>query len=1042
MIAAVFTVIRSPSTVHAAEIALSEVESIDPITIAADNAQHWTQGVYEVWVLEGNCYLNQGQTYARSQGAVLWIEQGGVHGDPPHKVIAYLEGKVSIDFAQSFDTANQATTKPKARITDRQWLGRFFSRAAPNLRVKNTTGEPPIKPPLFQRALDIRNGEKPPQASQNTVRGPQLLGTGQTIRRTQFTTPAPGGVVTSPRDPFARPGEEVPLGAPTANAGAEQVPVGARRVRVYPRSDVRVQAQWFPSPNVPNEWIAIISSGVNLIVDGLDNFGSIDVATDRLVIWTQGQEQPDLTGQSLQSQDTPFEIYMEGNIVFRQGDRVVFADRMYYDARREQGTVLNAEVLTPIPSFQGLARLRAEVLQQVNRDQFIAKGASITTSRLGIPSYDFRAGELIFQDIQQPAIDPVTRQPIVDPETQEPVVNHQRRLTSRNNVLAVEQVPLLYWPTFTTDLEEPTFYIERMLFKQDSIFGTQIYTDLNMYQVLGLENPPEGTKFTGSVDYLSMRGPAGGLTFLYDRPDFLTLQGPTYGLIDAWGIHDDGNDNLGRERRDIDPFQKFRGRVFGRHRQYFEDGYQLTAEVGYISDYNFLEQYYENEWDEFKDESTGIEFKRYLDNMSYSLSVDARLNPFFTQTEQLPRFDHYWLGQSLFGDRITWYEHTSVEYAKLQTAGVPPDPKQAAFFAPMVWEVPSEGERFATRHEFDLPFALGPVKIVPYALGEYAHWGQVIDGDSLDRLYGQFGVRGSVPFSSVNPEVEDELLNLHGLAHKLVFDVDAGFTTSNQNYDQFPLYDPVDDDDIEAYRRFYPFFDFGGAPIPLQFDERTYAIRTGLAGNVASPSTEIANDLMAVRLGLRQRWQTKRGPEQNQHILDWITFDTEAVIFPDAERDNFGESIGLVNYNFTWHVGDRLTLLSDGMFDFFPNAPKYVSVGGYLNRPPRGNLYLGFLSFEGPITSNVVATAYSYRMSPKWASTFGSTFNIGNGGNIGQSLTLTRIGEAFLISMGVNVDVSKGNVGANFAIEPRILSRLGRTSTGMQIPPAGAFGLE
>ena len=82
------------------------------------------------------------------------------------------------------------------------------------------------------------------------------------------------------------------IGISTAVAQEEIPPEGARRVRVFPRSDVPVQAQWFPNPNRPGEWIAIISSGVNLLVDGLDGFGSIDVATDRLVLWTQSQQAP------------------------------------------------------------------------------------------------------------------------------------------------------------------------------------------------------------------------------------------------------------------------------------------------------------------------------------------------------------------------------------------------------------------------------------------------------------------------------------------------------------------------------------------------------------------------------------------------------------------------------------------------------------------------------------------------------------------------------------------------------------------------------
>ena len=1024
--------VLSASSPCRAEVAIDGMQSLESITIAADRAQRWTQGVYDIWVLEGHCYLNQGQTYARSQQAVLWIEHGTSADNPPHKIIAYFEGDVSIDFAPSFDAAKKPE-KPQARVEDKKWIGRFYSKRAPDLRVKNPTGEPSVKPPILERATAERDGTaRPPDAA-------------SPIKRTQFNAPTDNDATLAPRDPFARPGQPTTLGSPTEPLPDEVPPAGARRVRVFPRSDVRVQAQWFPNPNVPGEWIAIVSSGVNLIVDGLDNFGSIDVATDRLVIWTRGQQEPDLSGATLQDENTPFEIYLEGNIIFRQGERVIFADRMFYDVRRQQGTVLNAEILSPVPSYQGLARLRAEVLQQVNRDQFIAEGASLTSSRLGIPSYEFRAGQLVYQDIQQPAIDPRTGAPQIDPQTGEPVVAHNRRITSRNNVLAIEQVPVFYWPTFTTNLEDPTFYFERVIFKQDSVFGTQLYTDLNMYELLGIENPPVGVGWDLSLDYLSERGPAIGTTFTYDRADFFgLLQGPTFGMLDAWGIHDDGFDNLGRDFRRLEVPDKLRGRVFGRHRQYFEDGYQLSAEVGYISDRNFLEQYFENEWDEFKDQTTGLEFKRYIDNSSWSISVDGRLNPFFTQTEQLPRLDHYLVGQSLLNDKITWFAHSSAMYSKFQTANPPTDPVQASQWGPLPWEVPAEGERLATRHEIDVPLTIGGVRVVPYALGEVAHWGEDISGNSLDRAYGQIGVRSSASFWSVTPEIEDELLNIHGVAHKLVFDIDAGYTDSSANFDELQLYDPIDDDDIEAFRRRFPFFDFGGPPpVPTRFDERVWAIRNGIASNVTSPSTELAQELFAIRMGARQRWQTKRGPEANRRIIDWITLDTEATIFPDPDRDNFGETVGLVNYNFLWHVGDRLSLVSEGYFDFYPDAPKYITVGGFLNRPPRGSLYLGIRSLEGPISANVIAASYNYRMSPKWASTFGTTFNIGNGGNIGQNFSVTRIGESFLITLGVNVDASKGNVGANFAIEPRFLSRaFGNGLNGVQIPPAGAFGLE
>src|SRR5207244_1496537 len=108
-----------------------------------------------------------------------------------------------------------------------------------------------------------------------------------------------------------------------------------------------------------------------------------------------------------------------------------------------------------------------------------------------------------------------------------------------------------------------------------------------------------------------------------------------------------------------------------------------------------------------------------------------------------------------------------------------------------------------------------------------------------------------------------------------------------------------------------------------------------------------------------------------------------------------------------------------------------------LSRPPRGMLYVGFSSFAGPFTSDVLNASYTYRMSPKWASTAGLSYDVTGLGLIGNTLSLTRIGESFLSSFNFVVDTYKNNVGFNFMIEPRFMPR-GRS--GMQVPLAGYNG--
>lgn len=963
-------------------------------------------------MLRGDCHIDQGDVSARGSDAVLWIDRAEAYSGRPSKVIAYVEGDVVVDFGRRGDP-HSISRRETERLQDRSWLGRFHTTAGIDLAVPVTGPvgnslqgaggvEPQVKPAIFERGLEARRPE-------SAVRPAQ----------------------------FAREEIAPPVGQPSGQGPARL----GNRIQIFGRSGGR----WgFTTDRDPerNEQIVFINTPITVNIAGLDTLGDVTLETDRAVIWTplamSGANPANPLG------DGPWELYLEGNIVFRQGDRVIYADRMYYNVIQEYGVVLQAEMLTPVPEYQGLIRLKADVLQQVNRQRFEATGAAITSSRIGIPRYWFQTESLSVNDVQTPMIDPFTNQPLVNPQG-EPVVEHQLLATSRNNFIYLAGVPVLYWPVIATDLNKPTYYLDRIKVKSDGVFGQQLYLDFDLYQLLGIENPPPNTAWSLSTDILSDRGPALGTNFKYEGDTFWGVPGPYRGFIDAWGIHDTGVDNLGREWRNLAIPDPFRGRVLGQHRHYLPNDFVLSAEVGLASDFNFLEQYYEQEWDTLKDSSTGIELKRYVENSSWSVTADARPNGFVTDTEWL-RADHFLLGQSLLFDRLTWHEHTSVGYARMQTTAPPADPAQVAVISPNPWAAEVEGLRAVTRHELDLPLELGPTKVVPYALGEAGFWGEDLTGSSLTRFWGQAGVKASLPMWRADPTIRSELLNVNGLAHKVVFEAEAFVADSTEDLGQFPLYDQLDDNATEFTRRQMAVRTFGqpvGTFVPLRFDERYFALRSNLQGDVTAQSMEIADDLAEVRLGLKQRWQTKRGLPGRERIIDWIVFDVDAALFPDPDRDNFGEVIGLIDYDFRWHLGDRLTLLSDGFYDVFAEGLQQTTFGALITRPEYGNVYLGVRSTEGPISSTLLTGSLSYRLSEKWIATAGATYDLGPTGNIGQNVFLTRIGESFLVKLGFNFDASRDNIGLSFLVEPRFLpnSRLGRVG-GVQIPPAGALGLE
>ena len=992
----------------AADVELPVADQRQPIRIRATSASHWPQGSYEVWVLRGNCLIQQGPVEARASDAVLWIDRAEAFSGRPSKVIAYVEGGVEVQFGRRGDPHSISQRKTDT-LVDKSWLGRFHTTAGIEMAVPVSGKEPQIKPAIFERGLAARKPEPPG------------------IAPAQFT-----------REEIAPPvGQPIgPVGPAIAGAG--------NRIRFFPRSGGRINWTSEVDPE-RNERLVIVSSPIKVVVSGLDELGTVSLETDRLVAWVPNVRAggPDI-GQLLGGGEGPLEFYLEGNIVFRQGDRVIYADRMYYNVNQEYGVVLKAEMLTPVPEYQGLLRLKADVLQQANRQHFEAYGAAITSSRIGVPRYWFQTQNVTVDDVQTPLVDPFTNLPLVDPQTGETVVEHQLLATSRNNFIYAGGVPIFYWPLIATDLNKPTYYVDRIKVKSDGVFGTQIYLDLDLYQLLGIENPPPNSEWSLSTDYLSDRGPALGTNFKYAGEMLLGVPGEYRGFVDAWGIHDSGTDNLGRGRMALPFPDEFRGRILAQHRQFLPGDWLLTGEFGYLSDRNFLEQYYELEWDTFKDETTGLSLMRLDENSSYGLAADVRLNEFFTQTEGL-RADHFLLGQSLFFDRLTWHEHTHVGYARMREAEPPVNAEELAVYSPLPWENNVEGLRAATRHEIDLPLELGPTKVVPYLLGEAAYWGEDVNGEDVTRVYGQAGVKASLPMWRADPTVRSELWNLNGLAHKVVFEAEAFVADADQDLDRFALYDPLDDDSTEAFRRrmaVNTFDQAAGTFVPQRFDERYFALRSNLQGDVTGP-TEIADDLMEVRLGMKQRWQTKRGLPGRERIIDWIVLDMDAALFPDPDRDNFGEVIGLVDYDFQWHLGDRVTLLSDGFYDVFADGLKQTTFGALLSRPEYGNIYAGIRSTEGPISSTLLTGSLSYRMSEKWIATAGASWDFGPTGNIGQSAAITRIGESFLMKFGVNYDASRDNLGVSFLLEPRFLptSRLGRVG-GVQIPPAGALGLE
>ena len=92
------------------DIFMPPVDREQPITIDGDRASRWQQGHYEVWHLQGNVQIRQGEMTALAQEGVFWIDRDPTPSRRGNKVIVYLEGdgrqSVTIRYTQSLEPSS------------------------------------------------------------------------------------------------------------------------------------------------------------------------------------------------------------------------------------------------------------------------------------------------------------------------------------------------------------------------------------------------------------------------------------------------------------------------------------------------------------------------------------------------------------------------------------------------------------------------------------------------------------------------------------------------------------------------------------------------------------------------------------------------------------------------------------------------------------------------------------------------------------------------------------------------------------------------
>jgi hypothetical protein len=298
-----------------------------------------------------------------------------------------------------------------------------------------------------------------------------------------------------------------------------------------------------------------------------------------------------------------------------------------------------------------------------------------------------------------------------------------------------------------------------------------------------------------------------------------------------------------------------------------------------------------------------------------------------------------------------------------------------------------------------------------------------INGDARGRFYAAGGARASLPMSAYFPDVHSDLFNVEGIYHKVVFNSTYFISHSSVPFSQLPQLDQLNDNATDQALRditplqpaLNPSHGVALATSPL-FDPQFYAIR-----RLVDSRVDTLDSVQEVQLDVRQRWQTKRGFPGLQHTVDLFTLDVSATLFPNANRDNFGSTVGFIEYDALWNVGDRTSVVSTGWVDPVADGARYFTVGVNLNRPDRTLFSVGF-RYVDPIDSRLLTAAANYIISPKYSVAASTSYDFGLTKGLWNSLIFTRSGTDLQLSVGINYNPLLNNFGFSINVVPLLVA--------------------
>lgn len=875
----------------------------------------------QVEVVLGDFSMTLGRRKFSGRDAVIWIRQETVGRQVRRTFEIYIEGNAEV-------------VEPGGTVTrDLSMLVTARHRGDLRAEVAVHSDRSMLDLPLYRRALAVRKaardaGEPTPSPGPSEQVGPEALPTTTTARSP--------GQVDAAEPPEGQPLQPVTFRAESVTSQEDQ----GRRVTVC-------KGNVYISYGNPDSRLFMEMRSQAAVL-----FSAPPPATQESPGPAISQLGAEAVGE-LPTREQIEAVYLEGDVVLSRGERFVRGTQLFYDFRTDRAIILDM-VLRSVQEQRNIPLyVRAEEARQLSRRELWFRDAKVSTSEMYTPSYHIGAGRGYMMDTTP------------YDEKGEALDEPSYFMRMENTTFNIRGVPVAWWPWTQADGQTGDSPIKGAQAGQQAGFGFGVETEWFLFRLLGLVQP-EGFKGTFDFDVYE-RGVAAGVDLEYARDTFA-------GYLLAYGVNDqEREDDFGRERKNVSA-PEWRGRVLMRHQQFLPEDWLLQFELSYISDENFLEEFFRTEFWAGKEQDTLLYAKKQRDNWAFTSLVQGQINHFQTGPEAYPDLGLHLIAQPL-GEVASLFSETHLGAVRWR-----------------VGDGSGSSEVFGRadqRLEVDVPLHFGSVNVTPYAMARPTWWSDAIDGSEEGRLYGALGLRSNSSFWKVFESAESRLFDIHRIKHTVTPEINLFAAASN-----------VDPDEV--------------FPISPGIEQHMQAFQ-------------------GASFGVRQRWQTYRGHPEARRQVDLLRFNVIASFFNDTpggeppsdgrwlwDRPEYSLARNAVNGDLVWNISDATAFLADANYDVDDGSLGILNAGVAVQRNPRLRYYLG-ARHTRDLGSTVGTVGFAYVINRKYqVNVFEQyDFEYDGGVNLATRVTIVRKFPRWYTALTFMIDrTESSDFGVVFSIWP------------------------